>query len=136
MKIARKYRAQLDLHSLRITIYIVHLRCHVERTITSSRHVKERALNCVIQFLHIGIGIFKNETYYIISLRRFSRLEDYSVVLASSANDDDDDDPFLSNDAIVSTEQDSGGFDYDIVRQIGANVRRNFVCLRYIHIVR
>lgn len=40
-----------------------------------------------------------------------------SIVLALSANNDDG--PSLSNDAIVTTEKDSGGFDYDIVRRRG-----------------
>jgi len=37
--------------------------------------------------------------------------------LSANDGDDDDDGPSLSNDAIVTTGEDSGGFDYDIVRR-------------------
>jgi len=57
----------------------------------------------------------RDKIHYSSSLRS-SKI---SVVLILSANDGDDDDdgPSLSNDAIVTTGEDSGGFDYDIVRR-------------------
>jgi len=54
----------------------------------------------------------RDKIYYSLSLRS-SKI---SVILTLSANDGDDG-PSLSNDAIVTTGEDSGGFDYDIVRR-------------------
>lgn len=56
---------------------------------------------------------FLDEFHYSLSLRS----SEISIVSALSANNDNG--PSLSNDAIVTTEKDSGGFDYDIVRRRG-----------------
>lgn len=71
---------------------------------------------------------FQGESHYSSSFRG-SKI---SVVLALSANEDDNkedkDESSVSNDAIVPTQEDSGCFDYDIVRRRGpqTDARRDF----------